>query len=246
MCSFTPAVQEGPQAEAVLSYQEKQLTSDVAITFNSSIFSQDSVHEASLKVYRKPLSLTESECDFSNLKILLFSTQPQEDENKEVVVLESDEPLSADSLSEGEWLSFTNVTRILANRTSNSFLRLQLATVVPASCPGVSTSQFFGITGSPSGHNPELIIYAKSESDDIFVSKNLKDLQRNRRQAEETINVENSTEATTLESKKPSTIAEYKAAKCQIHDFNVSNYLCLRLHLSVFLFELLALLNLTS
>ena len=235
----------GPQAQAALKYQNRELTSDVAITFNSSIFSQDSVHEAALQVHRKALSqeeinsLTELECDLSDLKILLFSTQPQEDEDKDVVVLESDMPLSADSLSKEEWLSFTNVTRILANRASNSFLKLQLAMV--GSCSN-ATSSMFGISESQSGYHPELVIYAKGESEDSFGSV-LKDLQRKKRQAAETVSTaENSTEATSLESRKPSTIAEYKAAKCQIHDFNVSNYLWLRLHLHVFHFKLLILL----
>ena len=193
---------------------------------------------AILRVHRKALSqdqvdALDSECDFSNLKILLYSTQPQLDENKEIVILEKDLPFSTDSLIEDKWLEFPNITRILATRATNNFLTLRLA--MGGSCPNVSLDKF-GISITQSEYQPELITYAKSENDP-WASKLEKVLQRKKREAE-ALNINETTDTPTVESSRPTTIADYQAAKCQIHDFNVSNNLWLKFHFTEFLCEL--------
>lgn len=200
--------------------------------------SKETLHSALLRVYKNALSpeqitTLQSLCDLTNPKLQVFSTVDVND-NEEIVQFEKSIQLSINALSESDWLSFpdmNNIYRVAAQQPR--FLRLHLA--IGGSCHGVSPSQF-GIT---TNFQTELIGYVKDEVDDKTIMSSLKSIQSNRQKRQTEIVNEGgsgdidsfrndtrnySTPNSTLTNRDPSTLEEYKLAKCHLYDFNVSLY----------------------
>ena len=208
--------------QVVQSYdQNAEPMHSVSFSFNSSAFLHDVVYTSFVRIHRKAISQTQLDlldCDQSNLKIQLYSSQSGLDDDKEdkdIVILENSLDFFSSNLVNDEWLNFKNVTSLIqAARSRNNMMKLHLA--MGGDCSGISPTKF----GISLDHNPELSGYCKSETGNNVFPALMNEYKRRKRQA--TLDGGSGDAPKDVETRKPSTIHEINVAKCQLHDFNVS------------------------
>ncbi len=217
--AFFLTVDEEKPLQVVPGYnQNAEPMHSVAFSFNSSAFLNDIVYTSIVRIHRKAISQTELDllnCDQSDLKIQLYSSQSGLEDDKEIVILEKNLELSSSNLENDEWFNFKNVTGLIQTaRSRNNMIKLYVA--MGGDCSGISPTKF----GISINHNPELIGYCKSEAGNNVFPALMSEYQRRKRQA--TLDSGSGDAPRGVETRKPSTINEINVAKCQLHDFNVS------------------------
>ena len=209
------------------------------------------IRYALMRIHRRALSRVEldslsQKCNFSHLKLRIYTTLDSTDKGEQIVVLKQTRDLNftADQLAEPEWYSFYNFTDMykadvespVPNKQQLVMVRLSIGDT--DACPGISPSHL-GFT-SAQGTESELIGFTKNDVQGApFTSKiitSLSAMYRRKRDIQQQqggegsgtidhtdVKFENmSTNVTTSQPESKLTLNDMRKSRCQLYSHRVS------------------------